>query len=188
MSEPNQRFSAALALQVADDLVFALTPSCKQIIIAGSLRRKKPSVGDVEILYVPRFEARPDPADMFASVQVNLVDEDIANLEKTGILERRKNVKGSEIFGPKNKLMRHRQSGIPVDLFSATSETWFNLLVCRTGPADSNTRICMEAQKRGWKWRPYEAGFSRGDEMHAVMSEEEVFEFVGLRCVPPEQR
>lgn len=40
------------------------------------------------------------------------------------------------MYGSKNKLMRHRASGIPVDLFSATTANWFNYLVCRTGRPD----------------------------------------------------
>ncbi|MGN6643580.1 MAG: hypothetical protein ACTHKU_11340, partial [Verrucomicrobiota bacterium] len=85
-------------------------------------------------------------------------------------------------------LMRHKETGLPVDLFAATPENWFNYLVCRTGPADSNTRICMAAQARGWKWNPYGVGFSRGDEIQAVASEEEVFAFVGLPFEKPEGR
>jgi DNA polymerase/3'-5' exonuclease PolX len=48
------RWSATIARRVADELVEALTPRCEQICIAGSLRRGKSEVGDIEILYVPR--------------------------------------------------------------------------------------------------------------------------------------
>jgi DNA polymerase/3'-5' exonuclease PolX len=125
---------------------------------------------------------------MFAIITVNLADETIAALEKSGTLERRKNVNGSEMYGPKNKLMRHRASGMPVDLFAATPENWWNYLVCRTGPADSNRRICMAAQDRGWEWNPYGAGFSRDSETRAMESEAEVFAFVGLPYAQPEDR
>ena len=36
-------------------------------------------------------------------------------------------------------------SGIPVDFFATTEEAWFNYLVCRTGPAELNTRIASAA-------------------------------------------
>lgn len=182
------RFSNAVGMKVAAELCAALKPVCERLIVAGSLRRRKPTVGDVEILYIGKTEVRQDPADMFASITVNLADEAIAALEKSGVLERRKNVNGSEMYGPKNKLMRHRASGLPVDLFAATAENWWNYLVCRTGPADSNTRICMAAQDRGWKWNPYGAGFSRDGEIRAMESEAEVFAFVGLPYAQPEER
>ena len=182
------RFQNAVGMKVAAELCAALKPVCERLVVAGSLRRRKPTVGDAEILYIGKTEARQDPADMFASITVNLADEVIAALEKSGVLERRKNVNGSEMYGPKNKLMRHRETGLPVDFFTATAENWHNYLVCRTGPADSNTRICMAAQKRGWKWNPYGAGFSRAGEVRAMESEEAVFAFVGLPYEKPEAR
>lgn len=176
------RFPYEVGRKVAAELLTALNPGCDRLVIAGSLRRRQPTVGDVEFLYISRTEVRPDPADMFASITVSLADEAIAALEKSGVLERRRNVKGSEMYGPKNKLMRHRATGLPVDLFAATRENWWNYLVCRTGPAESNTRIAQAAQARGWQWNPYGAGFSRAGETHAIGSEAEVFAFVGLPC------
>ena len=38
------RFPHAIALAVANEIVAALTPACHKIIIAGSLRRLKPTV------------------------------------------------------------------------------------------------------------------------------------------------
>lgn len=183
-----QRFPNAVGMRVAAELCIALKPVCDLLIVAGSLRRRKPTVGDVEILYIGKTEIRQDPEDMFARITVNLANEAIATLETSGVLERRKNVNGSAMYGPKNKLMRHRASGLPVDLFAATSENWWNYLVCRTGPAESNTRICMAAQARGWKWNPYGPGFTRGDEVRAMESEAEVFAFVGLPYEQPEGR
>jgi len=182
------RFPNAIGMKVAAELCAALKPVCEKLVVAGSLRRRKPTVGDVEILYIGKTEVRQDPADMFASITVNLADEAIAAFVKSYVLERRKNVNGSEMYGPKNKLMRHLATGLPVDMFAATAENWNNYLVCRTGPADSNTRICMAAQERGWKWNPYGAGFSRDGEIRPMTSEKEVFAFVGLPYSEPEQR
>lgn len=184
------KFPRAVAMEVAAELCKALTPVTERIIVAGSLRRLKESVGDVEVLYIPKTEVQPDPQDMFAKVTVNLVDVVIASLEKTGVLERRKNAIGSEMFGPKNKLMRHKATGMPVDMFSTTEENWFNYLVCRTGPADSNTRICVAAQRKGHKWNPYGSGFThnRSGETKVMESEEAVFKFAGLPYLPPEKR
>jgi DNA polymerase/3'-5' exonuclease PolX len=187
------RWPHADGMTVAAEVCAALQPFCERIIVAGSLRRGKPTVGDVEILYIGLTESRPDPEDMFATIVVNLADEAIAELERGGVLERRRNVNGSEMFGPKNKLMRHRASGMPVDLFAATRENWWNYLVCRTGPAESNTRIATAAQHRGWKWHPYGAGFSRENEDgepedFIVTCEEDVFRFVGLPFTEPRYR
>ena len=199
------RFPFAVAWTIAEELRETLAPASERIVIAGSLRRRKPDVGDIELLYIPRVVPLRDPDDMFADRTANLADLVIRYLESVGALERRKNVNGSEMFGPKNKLMRHVRSGINVDLFAATPENWFNYLVCRTGPAESNMRIATAAQARGWKWNPYGAGFSvaavsdrrdaddgRRSEtaatVLAVHSERAVFEFAGLEYREPWER
>lgn len=183
------RFPAQLAVRVAAELAAALAPAVDRLVYAGSLRRECPTVGDLEILYIPRLELRSDPDDLFHGERlVNVADEAIARLESTRILERRLNVNGSQMFGDKNKLMRHIATGLPVDLFSANPDNWANYLVCRTGPAESNTLIAARALARGWHWHPYGAGFSCGRELVPMRTEKEVFDFVGLPYHEPALR
>lgn len=182
------KFPAADAQAVADEIVSALAESCERITVAGSLRRGKPYVGDVEILYIPKQgEARGD--ELFALPR-NLANLAIADLEQRFVLLRRQNVNGSEMFGDRNKLMRHTLSGIPVDLFSTTAEAWFNYLVCRTGGAESNTRIASRAKERGYQWNPYSCGFTdlNDGRVFPMASEQDVFAFVGLAYEEPEVR
>ena len=182
------RFPRTVGMRVAAELCAALKPACDRLVVAGSLRRQKPTVGDIEILYIGKAAPHRVAGDFFATYTANLADEVIEALERAGIVERRTNVNGSQMYGPKNKLMRHKATGLPVDFFAATEANWWNYLVCRTGPADSNTRICMAAQDRGWKWNPYGAGFSRGGELREMASEEAVFAFVGLPYAQPKDR
>lgn len=183
------KFPLDEAQAVAEQVVKYLSDTCGSIIIAGSIRRQKPMVGDVEILYIPKYDERPVPGDMFAWQRVNLADERIDALIDDGILAKRLNAIGSEMYGTKNKLCRHVESGIPVDLFSATPETWWNQLVCRTGPADLNRRICELAQAKRAMWHPYSNGFTtrHGDEI-VVRSEEDVFRYIGLPYLDPQDR
>lgn len=199
-----QKFERAVAVRVAGEVCRALLPACEpdRCIVAGSLRRSREpgrqprirEVGDVEIVYVSQVENQPVPGDMFARHDVALADQAIERLELAGVLERRRNVKGAQMFGPKNKLMRHVATGVPVDLFSTTEDCFANYLVCRTGPARLNTRIAMLAREKGWQWNPYGSGFSRGgplrggQEYHAVKSEADVFRFVGLPELEPWDR
>ena len=61
---------------VAELLVQAMSPFCERIEIAGSLRRKKALVSDIEICVIPKREARPDISSLFAEkVQVNLLHD-----------------------------------------------------------------------------------------------------------------
>ena len=186
------KYPRAAAIAVAKELCDVLSPVCERLIVAGSLRRLKPSVGDVEILFVPRFETRC--YDLIESRPFNLTEQAIAGLLCGGILDKRKSSNGTVAWGQKNKLAVHVESGIPVDLFSAGNENWWNYLVCRTGPAESNMRICNAAIAKGWKWTPYGPGFTKAGgglspgETYAVSSERDVFDFVGLPYLEPSQR
>lgn len=184
-----KRFPYETAYAVACQIVAALAASCERVQIAGSLRRCKPDVGDIEILYIPRTQEEDDPDDFFSKRTVNITDVIIKSLIIQGVLELRKSVTGKTAYGPKNKLMVHVPSGIPVDLFAATQETWWNQLVCRTGPAELNKEIAAAAIAKGWHWNVYGSGFTRIDadsvEMHG---EAEVFAFVGMPCLDPERR
>ena len=184
------RFPADEAKAVAAEIMRWLDPACDRLVIAGSIRRQQPTVSDVEILYHSKTENRNDPADMFASIDVNLVDEVIATMENAGVLERRKNVAGRETFGPLNKLMRHRVSGIPVDLFSEPSLAgWCRSLVIRTGPKELNVRLITTAAKRGIGVHAYGTGLTdiRGNPI-ACESEEQFFEICGARYLQPKDR
>lgn len=189
MSEKT-RYSPPEATQVAVELLRWLTPACERIVVAGSLRRENPTVGDVEILYHSKIEEQSDPSDMFDTMEVNLADEAIASLEEAGVLERRLNTIGRETFGPLNKLMRHRASGIPVDLFSEPNlADWWRSLVFRTGPKELNVRLITTAAKRGVHVHAYGTGLTdmRGNPIPCE-SEERFFEICGARYLEPKNR
>ncbi len=181
------KWPRSAALDVAKELCDRLKPHCKKLIVAGSLRRRKAEVGDVEILYVSRMEERP--LDMFSTQSVSLADEEISRMLADGTLTKRPSKTGGTAWGDKNKLAVHR-SGMPVDLFRTVEESWCNYLVCRTGPADSNTRIATEAQRRGYRWNPYGIGYTKlaDGTVTAMDSEAAVFAFVGLPCAEPWER
>jgi DNA polymerase/3'-5' exonuclease PolX len=182
-----ERFANKIATEAAEEITTALHGGCHRLEIAGSLRRKKPYVGDVEILYIPIFEDRK--VNLLFWEETNLVDEAIGKLLQEGIIEKRSLANKRTVWGMYNKLAIHTRTGIPVDFFRTSEATWFNYLVCRTGPASSNMRIASEALKRGWRWNPYSIGFSnQAGETHQVLSEADVFEFVGLPYLPPEKR
>jgi DNA polymerase/3'-5' exonuclease PolX len=189
ISDHPERWPLSSAAPIAKEICDALRPASERLAIAGSVRRQRLHVGDIEILFIPAFELRR--TGLFEE-RADVAELKISELLEAGVLEKRTLAGGKTAWGASNKLGRHKQSGIPVDLFRATNENWWNYLVCRTGPVTSNTRIALAAIQRGWKWNPYGPGFSRQENgntlFHPVKSEDEVFEFVGLPCLPPPRR
>lgn len=184
------KFAHSVALAVAQEIVNALSLSCERIIIAGSLRREKQWVGDIEILYISKVVTGFKPGDMFAQETRFLAEDHLASLLASKALTMRINSAGIQTWGDKNKLAVHAASGIPVDLFSTTEECWFNSLICRTGSAATNISIATRAQKVGWKWNPYGPGFITiaGDDCRQVTSEEDLFDFLKMPCLEPKDR
>lgn len=182
------KIPAAEAMAVAVSLLGALHPFCERIEIAGSLRRKKPFVGDVELLYVPKWEERRD--GLFDTKQVNLAEEKILDLLLNAELVKRLNKQGKiSSWGQQNKYAVHAAIGIPVDLFSTTEDRWWMSLVIRTGPKELNIRLMTECRKNGLEGEAY-GTFTKwpSGEIVPVGSEREVFQLAGIPWLEPEQR
>jgi DNA polymerase/3'-5' exonuclease PolX len=165
------------AQSIADDLLKRLYPYCQRIEVAGSVRRQKPEPSDIELLCIPKYVA-----------SVDQLDKEIGALFIQQILGFRRNKLGSRVYGPKNKLLRHLESGIGVDIFSTDEQCWPVALVVRTGGKETNMRIATAALRKGWQFHAYGSGFSTPDGYVHCSSEREVFEAVGLPYQEPWER
>lgn len=189
MSTNSNRYPAKDALAVAAELCEQLNRLCSRIVVAGSLRRKKPVVGDVEILYVPQTESRPRPGDMFAHDDCDLADIRIQQLLGGFVLLKRPNKIGGFTWGPHNKLAIHKASGIPVDLFAVPEKNWWVSLVVRTGSLETNMRLTTGAQRLGKSLNAYGCGVTNEDgSVTPATSERHVFELCGIPYLEPHER
>ena len=194
ISPPKKKFPRAAAIEVAREMVRALEPACERIVIAGSLRRRKEAVGDVEVLLIPRYQSVlvERTQDLFVptcTILEDMTEEVLIQLIGRGILNKRQNSLGSEVWGKCNRLALHVASGIPVDLFSTTKACWWNYVTCRTGGAENNVRIAAAAKAKGYTWHPYGEGFSDQEgNLVPVESEQDVFRIVGLPYLEPWER
>lgn len=125
------------ALATAQQLLAALEPGCTRSIIAGSLRRRKPEIGDIEIVALARLIPT---IDMFGEAmpgkERNALDEALAALAP----HYTKN-------GPKYKQFSFE--GMTVDLFLATPKTWGAVATIRTGSADFSHWLVTERRRGG---------------------------------------
>lgn len=165
------------AKAIAEELKGLLELACERIEIAGSIRRRKPEVGDIELLCIPRYVAGVDQ-----------LDREIGSLFIRRILGFRLNKRGSKVYGPKNKLLVHLPSGIGIDVFSTEEDCWPVALVVRTGGKVTNQRIATAALRKGYRFRAYGDGFDTPNGHIHCSSEREVFEVVGLTYKDPVER
>ena len=165
------------ARKIAESLKTSLENTCERMEIAGSIRRRKTDVGDIELLCIPRYIGGVDQ-----------LDRELKKMVIEGIMALRLSENGRRTYGPKNKLMVHVQSGIGVDIFSTSEECWPVSLVVRTGGKKTNIRISTAALEKGYQFHTYGSGFTTPGGEIICRSEREVFEAVGLRYREPWER
>lgn len=125
------------ATEIAREFIGLIEAYCERVIIAGSIRRQQPTVGDIEIVAIPRVET-VSTFDMF---DMPLGSEDVDYLDgflNTGLalnaVQKRISEKGATAWGL--KLKRLVFQGAAVDLFCTTADQWGVIATIRTGPAD----------------------------------------------------
>lgn len=119
------------AERVAGYWIERLAPHCKRINIAGSIRRKCETVGDIEIVAVPKLL----PFETFA--------EDIRTARIVAC-------KGFRNFS-KAKYLQFidKWYNVQIDLFLATPETWGVIFAIRTGSAEFSHGLMNQANRFG---------------------------------------
>jgi len=162
--EASQRIYWAEADQVAQALREHLA-GCKairQMEFAGSYRRGKDTVGDLDLLVVADPPA--DAMDRFATFP------EVADVLARG----------------DTKMSVRLQFGLQVDLRVVGAESFGAALQYFTGSKAHNVELRGMARQKGLKINEY--GVFRGDQRVAGRTEEEVYAAVGLPWIPPELR
>jgi len=152
------------AKKIAAEVINRLSPYCKKIEVAGSVRRRRPSPRDIDIVLIPS-----DPWNLEAEV-----------LALARPLQ-------PKLSG--EKLKRFSFNGAQVDLYYATVETWATLLLIRTGSTENNIRLCSRAKEMGWHLAASGDGlFDETGMRIAGDTEHSIFQALGLEYEEPWER
>lgn len=174
---------AAIPLEVArgkaSDLLLLFGPACERTAVAGSIRREKPIIGDIEIVAIPKpcFDLLGEPD----GTELDIV---LASLCDDGTLER---IKG----GNKYKQYRLPDLGCNLDLFLVDAASWGCQFLIRTGPSSFSHRIVTHRGLGGWC--PMHLRFAEGrlwqnGKPLETPEERDVFEALKLGYVEPRSR
>lgn len=136
----------------AEVLQRRLAPACEKVVIAGSLRRQKPTVGDIEIVLLPRFDDTLDTR-LFGDGQTGerweytALTDLLERYVQDGMLAWDTEVKRN---GPRYKRLRAvALDGLPVDIFIADRHNFGNTLAIRTGCAAFSKSLVTSRQYGG---------------------------------------
>jgi DNA polymerase (family 10) len=160
------RMPLGRALPLGEELVRALeaVSGAKQVMLAGSARRMKETVGDLDLLVT---SSRPEDV-IKAFVRL----PQVADILEAG------NTKAS---------IRHRE-GLQVDLRVVEPECFGAALLYFTGSKQHNIRVREIAARKGLKLSEYGLFREKTGRRVAGATEEEVYAAVGLSWIPPELR
>jgi len=158
------------AKRIADNLVKLLSPHCERIAIAGSIRREKQVVGDIEIVAIPK------------PYQTGLFEDGIAS-----VVNQWQKVKGELLYGKTKYTQRILPEGIKLDLFFAERGNWGLIFAIRTGSADYSYKVLASK----WVQLGYksEHGFlCQGGNIYEVLEETDLFSRLNIPYLDPKYR
>jgi DNA polymerase (family 10) len=163
------------AVNIAADIKSRLLPFCDQIEIAGSIRRRRPMVHDIDIVCIPSNQGQ------FA-YQI----QSMGTIKAGG-----------------GKLIRLKLAETDVDFYIADPQTWATLLLIRTGSKEHNIFLCRRARDRSMRLHADGSGLFRLGGMVATDdaadgdleeiriagdTEASIFEALGLKYKEPWER
>ena len=161
------RFLLSFAERAAEELIAYLSavPGVEKVTPAGSLRRSKETVGDLDLLVTG-----PGAAEA---------------LEKFVVHPRVHEVLGK---GPNKASIKFGLEGLQVDLRALATKSYGAALLYFTGNKEHNIVLRSRAQKMSLTLNEYALARLEDESPVASVSEEAIYKVLGLDWIPPELR
>jgi DNA polymerase (family 10) len=161
------RFLLSFGQRVADEMIEYLRaiPGVEFVTAAGSLRRGKETIGDLDLLATG--PGAPEAIEKF-----------VAHPKVHEILGK----------GPNKASIKFGLEGLQVDLRALSSESYGAALQYFTGSKEHGVALRSRAQKMGLTLNEYGLARVEDGERVASATEEEIYAALGLDWIPPELR
>lgn len=184
------------AREIANELVEILRPYSEIINIAGSIRREKPEVKDIEIVCAPKILK-----------QLTLFDCPQKYFNADCFISALKTIPGTKYHG-QSKTGRNMRfelvQGINLDLYAVQKHDYYRQFACRTGSGDYSHKVLAYAWvRKGWVGTPdglrkREECSKRGSTWKCYVpnpilpivwqSEQEYFDWSEIKWIKPSER
>jgi len=147
----------------ASKIVSTIEHHCIRVEVAGSIRRHKPTVNDIDLVIQPKSNAW---LQIIKAVR-----------REFGAITEKQGQKLATLYVP----------------FTSTQgqgllQTWGILLLIRTGSAEHNIYLAKLARRRGYRLAYSKGLLNEEGEILASETERDVFQALGLDYIPPEER
>jgi DNA polymerase (family 10) len=135
--------------------------------LAGSIRRKKETIGDIDIVILAEKKNNKSIIDQFIALPI------VKNVISAG---RRK---ASVVL---------KEEGIKADIQLVSKEEYGSSILYFTGSKEHNIALRSLAKKKGWKLNEYGLFDLKTNGKLAGESESDIYEKLGFKFIPPEKR
>ena len=169
-----------MKLEEAERLAFKVIETiegcCERTAVAGSVRRQRPEVHDIDIVVIPK-------PFMWTRIPILMRSE----------LDAIQGIAGPELirmyvpFATCCPYQDNSERRVQVDFYAATAQTWGVILLIRTGSTDYNIRLCTHAKALGMMLSASRGVLEKGTVI-ASKTEEEIFKALVLPYVAPGDR
>ncbi len=142
-------------------------PGVEKAALAGSLRRKKETIGDIDIIIQAESKNRKKIVTRF--IAMPQVDSVLA----------KGNTKAAVVLKPGN---------VQIDIRLVHAYEYGAALLYFTGSKEHNIKLRTMARNRGYKINEYGIFDNTSGKRIAGATEEEIYQLLNLEYIPPEQR
>ena len=152
-----------------------MAPMCERIEIAGSIRRAREMVGDIDLVILAKDK---NAVQARCAARWDTVQSGPQNCIYRTILSDKTELQ-IDIFFARPATQ---------DLLYATPGNFGTLWLCRTGSKEHNIFLIEHAKSLGLTWNPYEGVKDSLGHVIASESEDDIFKALGLPFVRPPSR
>ena len=176
----------------AELFVYFIRDTCEKVEIAGSIRRGKPKVHDIEIVAMPKYKIEKEVLlDGVREKQVNQLHLRMTSMLQSGKVtsDRQRRDKHRDPFGERYYRVNYNvvDLKIPIDLFVVIPPAqWGTQLLIRTGCAEFRHWVVSRRIDQGLRFK--DGHLEKNGSVIDTPTEESVFEALDLMYVPPERR
>lgn len=158
MALVDTRVTLQEAQDMAADLIAELSPHFTKALVAGSIRRGKEEIGDIDIVLIPKESLFTHVADII------------------------------EVTSGGKKKIYGTYRGRPINLFITDTKGWGAQLMTATGPAQYNIRKRFLVKRKGMKLNEYGLFTADTGEYLAGKTEKDIYDYLGWTNRGPEER
>jgi DNA polymerase (family 10) len=173
------RFILGFIVPLVENLVNYLKQNdlVEKIEVCGSYRRKKETIGDIDILIALKNSKINNQSQLINIKEAKEVMDYFLKFPDIDY-----------VYGEGNtKTMIRLKNGLDVDLRVVDKESFGAALAYFTGSKEHNIKLRELAIKKGYKLNEYGL-FDKNNKKIAGKTEEEIYQKLGLQFIPPELR